>query len=125
MELRFAGAVLDGAVTDLSRAEAFYATLLGAEPNLSPQPDQREWRLHGDPEVALRLTTDLESAGHGTLALGVTDLASERLRLLTQWPCLPAAVSKPGVITRLTFRDPDGNAVTLWQDLMGARRAGG
>jgi hypothetical protein len=120
--LNFAGAVLDLGVTDLGRAEEFYTTLIGRGPDLRPQPDQLEWRLHRDPEVAFRMTADPESAGHGKLALGVTDLAAERSRLLRQWPGLPAATGKPGVIALLRLTDPDANAVTLWQDLLGSRR---
>jgi alpha-beta hydrolase superfamily lysophospholipase len=124
MELGFAGAVLDVAVSDLGRAEAFYALLLGRDPDLRPQPDQREWHLHRDPEVALRLTADPAAAGRGRVSIGVADLAAERARLLAAWPGLPEPAVRPGVITRLRLPDPDGNEVTLWQDLLraGARR---
>ena len=122
MSLTFAGAVLDLAVRDLDRAERFYAVLIGRAPDLRPQPDQCEWRLCGDPEVALRISTRPAAAGQGTLSLGVADLAAERSRLVPHWADLPDATTKPGVITLLRFDDPDGNAVTLWQDLLGARR---
>jgi len=123
MSLAFAGAVLDLAASDLDRAERFYTILVGRAPDLRPQPDQREWRLYGDPEVALRISTRPASAGAGTLSLGVADLVVERSRLVPHWPDLPEATTKPGVITLLRFADPDGNEVTLWQDLLGARRA--
>jgi hypothetical protein len=123
VELDFAGAVLDLGVSQLGRAEAFYTVLIGRGPDLRPQPGQCEWRLHRDPEVALRITADDASAGHGTLALGVADLAAERSRLLRDWADLPEATEKPGVITLLRLRDPDANTVTLWQDLLGASRA--
>jgi catechol 2,3-dioxygenase-like lactoylglutathione lyase family enzyme len=122
MALGFAGAILDVPVSDLARAEAFYATLLGRPCDLRPQPDQCEWRLYREPEVTLRLTGAAAPAGTGTLAVGVADLAAERARLADTWPDLPAPAVKPGIITRLTFPDPDGNLVTLWQDLMGPRR---
>jgi hypothetical protein len=122
VDLDFAGAVLDISVCDLSRAEAFYTVLMGRGPDLRPQPDQCEWRLHREPEVAVRITADNTSAGHGKLALGVTDLAAERSRLLRQWPDLPEASEKPGVIRLLRLDDPDSNEVTLWQDLLGSRR---
>jgi hypothetical protein len=123
MELGFAGAVLDIGVSDLHRAEAFYTILIGRGPDLHLRPDQYEWRLHREPEVALRVTADHPSAGHGTLSLGVPDLAAERARLLPHWPDLPRADEKPGVIALLQLRDPDDNAVTLWQDLLNSRRA--
>jgi hypothetical protein len=123
MDLRFTGAVLDLAVTDLDRATAFFTVLLGGPPDLQPQIDQREWRLCDAPEVALRLTTEPESAGHGKLALGVADLAAERSRLVRHWSDLPEISQKPGVIALLRFPDPDGNTVTLWQDLLGSRRS--
>jgi hypothetical protein len=123
MELEFAGAVLDLGVTDLGRAEAFYTTLIGRAPDLRPQPGQREWRLYRDPEVALRLTADHRSAGYGQLAIGVADLAAERSRLMSHWPGIPQATQKPGIIALPRLEDPDTNAVTLWQDLLGSRRA--
>ena len=122
MALDFAGAVLDVAVGDLERSQDFYAVVVGRPCDLRPQPGQCEWRLHLRPEVALRLTADAGAAGHGTVALGVADLDAERSRLLGDWPDLPQPSVKPGIIARLTFPDPDGNTVVLWQDLMGARR---
>ena len=101
---------------------AFAGAVIGRVPDLRPQPDQCEWRLYGDPEVALRISTRPEAAGQGTLSLGVTDLAVERARLAPHWADLPDLATKPGVITLLRFADPDGNAVTLWQDLLGTRR---
>ena len=53
----------------------------------------------------------------------MADLAAERSRLLRDWADLPEATEKPGVITLLRLRDPDANAVTLWQDLLVASRA--
>jgi hypothetical protein len=120
--LNFAGAVLDLGVSDLGRAEEYYTTLIGREPDLRPGADQFEWHLHRDPEIAFRITIAPRSAGHGTLAIGVADLAAERSRLLTHWADLPEATVKPGVIALLRLHDPDANAVTLWQDLLGPRR---
>jgi catechol 2,3-dioxygenase-like lactoylglutathione lyase family enzyme len=118
MNLQVTGAVLDVAVSDLPRAEAFYTTLLGRRADLRPQPDQLEWRLHADPEIALRVTAETPSPGTGRLALGVADLAVETARLLEIWPDLPEPKEKPRVIRTLDFHDPDGNRVTLWQDLL-------
>ncbi len=123
MHLRFAGAVLDVAVSDLDRATAFFTVLLGCPPDLRPQDNQCEWRLHRAPEVAVRLTTDPQSAGHSKLAIGVTDVAAERSRLAEHWTDIPETTEKPGVIALLRFPDPDGNVVTLWQDLLGSRRS--
>jgi hypothetical protein len=123
VNLDFAGAVLDLSVTDLNRAQDFYAVLIGRGPDLEPQPDQCEWHLHRNPEVAFRITADLTSAGHGKVALGVANLAAERSRLLRHWPDLPEASGKPGVITLLRLHDPDSNEVTLWQDLLRSRHA--
>jgi hypothetical protein len=123
MDLQFAGAVLDVPVSDLDRAEAFYRVLIGRPPDLRPQANQREWRLHPDPEVAFRLTTDPEAAGRSRLAIGVVDLAAERARLAQAWVDLPDVTEKPRVIILLQLTDPDGNVVTLWQDLLGAQRA--
>ena len=122
MSLDFAGAAVDVAVSDLDSAEAFYTTLVGRPCDLRPRPDQREWRLHLEPEVVLRLTARPEAAGHGVAAIGVRDLQAERDRLAAPWPDLPDVREKPGVIRLLSLVDPDGNAVTLWQDLLGSSR---
>jgi hypothetical protein len=122
MGLDFAGAAVDIAVTDLEQAEHFYAVLIGRPCDLRPRPDQREWRLYAEPEIVLRLTTQPQSAGKTTAAIGVRDLASERIRLEADWSDLPAVQEKPGVIAILRLTDPDGNAVVLWQDLLGSRR---
>ncbi|HCT80274.1 MAG TPA: hypothetical protein DGT23_27675 [Micromonosporaceae bacterium] len=122
MPLNFAGAVIDVLVSDLGRAERFYTVLMGRAHDLEPRPDQREWRLCREPEVVLRLTALVESAGHGKVAIGVHDLAEERARLALDWPDVPEIWAKPKVIALLELGDPDGNEVTLWQDLMGNRR---
>jgi hypothetical protein len=122
--LDFAGAVLDLGVTDLSRAEDFYAVLLGRGPDFLLSADDltfalwRQWHLHRDPEVAFRITADLAYAGHGRLARGVVKLAAERSRLLRQWLDLPGASEMPGVIMLLRVHDLDSSEVTHWQDLL-------
>jgi hypothetical protein len=122
MGLDLAGGVLDLAVTNLDRSDAFYTVLLGRPADLEPQTDQREWRLHNSPEVAFRITAEPDSAGHGKLALGVADLGVERSRLVQHWADLPAITEKLGVIALLRFADPNSNKVTLWQDPLGSRR---
>jgi hypothetical protein len=122
VELSFAGAVLDVGVSDLGQAVAFYSVLLGRGPDLQPQPDQWEWFLHRGPEVDFRITLSPRTAGSGSLSLGVADLGAERSRLLEHWPGIPAAQEKPGIITLVRMQDPDGNEITLWQDLMPASR---
>lgn len=119
--LDFAGAAVDVAVSDLDRAERFYAALIGRTCDLRPRPDQREWRLHPAPEVVLRLTANPAGAGHTAAAIGVRDVAAERTRLALGWPDLPQVQTKPGVIALLRLADPDGNLVTLWQDLLDRR----
>jgi hypothetical protein len=88
-------------------------------PSALPPYDPKAIR---DPEVAFRITGDHDSAGHGQLAIGVADLAAERSRLALHWAEVPEATQKPGVIALLRLRDPDANAVTPWQDLLGSRR---
>jgi N-acetylglutamate synthase-like GNAT family acetyltransferase/catechol 2,3-dioxygenase-like lactoylglutathione lyase family enzyme len=123
MALEFAGIAVDVAVTDLDRAEEFYTTLMGRRFDLRARPDQREWRLHADPEVVLRITADPAHAGHATSAIGVRDLDEEHARLAQHWPDLPPVQRKPGVIALLRLADPDRNTVVLWQDLLGRRES--
>ena len=122
MGLDFAGAAVDVTVSDLDRAERFYAVLVGRPCDLRPRPDQREWRLYPMPEVVLRLTASEQWVGRSTAAIGVRDLAVERARLAADWSDLPMVEEKPGVIAVMRLTDPDGNLVVLWQDLLGRHR---
>src|SRR4029078_6432360 len=118
MALKFAGAAVDVAVTDLNRAEGFYTTLMGRRCDLQARRDEGEWRLHADPEVVLRITADPVHAGHGTAAIGVRDLTAEQARLGEHWREIPTVQRKPGVIAVLRLADSDSNTVVLWQDLL-------
>jgi predicted enzyme related to lactoylglutathione lyase len=115
------GVTTDVPVADLSRALPFYQTVLGRGPDLRPDDRTLEWILHRAPEIAVRLTTRPDGhAGHTAvrLGLGVADLDAEYERLRGGMADVPPTRRKPGVIALLELRDPDGNLVVLWQDLL-------
>lgn len=111
------GITTDVPVGELERAVAFYETVLGRGPDLRPDQQTAEWILRRDPEIAVRLTARAERTAV-RIGLGVADVDAERDRLCGVLPDVPPVRCKPGVIALLELRDPDGNLVVLWQDLL-------
>lgn len=114
---------VDVAVTSLAAARPFYEAVIGRPADLDP-PNMAEWILHREPEIAVRVVeTDSRDAGTTRVGIGVVDVEGERVRLSALLADVPDVARKPGVIAKLKLVDPDGNAVTLWQDLL-TRAAG-
>ena len=112
------GVNVDIPVRSLDDARAFYETVIGRAPDLTP-PSMVEWILHRDPEVALRLVdTDTPAPGSAQFGIGVADLEAEHTRLRTLLSDTLEVSTKPGVIAKLELKDPSDNHVTLWQDLL-------
>ena len=115
------GVTIDVPVVELGRALPFYSTLLGRGPDLRPDDRTLEWILHRSPEIAVRVVAWADRHEDGApvrLGLGVADVDAEHERLLDAVPELRPVRRKPGVIALLELRDPDGNLVVLWQDLL-------
>jgi catechol 2,3-dioxygenase-like lactoylglutathione lyase family enzyme len=113
-----AGFTADVWVTDLEVARAFYATALGRQPDLAPAPEVAEWILHPAPQIALRILQGTVTSGHARIGIGTTDLATEHTRLARTLPAVPDIEVTPGVIALVELRDPDGNLLVFWQDLL-------
>ncbi|MEN3362158.1 MAG: hypothetical protein V7637_6140 [Mycobacteriales bacterium] len=122
------GITTDLPVSALPAAIPFYTAVIGRPADLAPDDRTAEWILHRDPEIALRLIEsradrpDEPTPGTVRVGIGVPDADTERDRLLGQLPEVPAVVTRPGVIALLELRDPDGNRVVLWHDLLARAR---
>jgi predicted enzyme related to lactoylglutathione lyase len=116
-----------GVTTDVFVASvsswSFWEALLGRAADVRPDAQTAEWKLLHRPEVVVRVRVVPERAGTSRLGLGVSDLEAARAELAERVGPIPPPTVKPGVIAIAELRDPDGNVVALWQDLLGSRPA--
>lgn len=122
--MEISGVTTDLPVADVERARPFYSALLGREPDFQPNADIMEWRLIKQPEVTLRIVQGRTGVpiGQGRIGLGVDDLAAERTRLAALLPgTVPEPTVRPGIIASCPIRDPEGNTIVVWQDLLPPR----
>lgn len=97
-------------VSDLEAGTAFYALVLGAEPDETPKGHSAYWRLPDG--TALLVASEGERAGGARLTVGTDDLLGTIERVLVAG--YPAGEIVTGVTGRFAeVRDEDGNAVTL------------
>jgi catechol 2,3-dioxygenase-like lactoylglutathione lyase family enzyme len=100
-------------VSDLDRSIAWYRDRLGFQ--LMYRMDQMAWCELTTPvgrvSVGLGQRETPGGAGGATLTFGVVDLDAAGVRL--DGPIQDV----PGMVRLLTFYDPDGNALMLYQDL--------
>lgn len=100
------------ACSDLARSRAWYATLMGREPDAEPMEGLVEWHHGEGAGLQLYAGEGAAKAGHGTLTLIVSGLRAERERLRS----LDPGEVEPGDLTSLVrLADPDGNLVVLAQ----------
>jgi hypothetical protein len=59
--MHITGVTSDIPVRNLAESRSFYATVLGRDPDLTPNDRTLEWILHRDPEIAVRLTAQIDS----------------------------------------------------------------
>ena len=107
------GVLAQSTVTDLERAEAWYAALFGREPDARPMPGLLEWHLGEG--YGVQVWSEPERAGHGSVVLAETDLDGAASRLGA------AGLAHDGVEQATASRilrlvDPDGNRVVLTGD---------
>lgn len=100
-------------VTDLARAERWYAGLFEREPDARPMPGLIEWHL-GD-VCGLQVWSESDRAGGSSVVLGETDLDAAAARATDAG--IAHEGPKPGGGARiLQLTDPDGNRVVLTGD---------
>lgn len=108
----------DAWVSSADAGFGFWRTLIGREPDVMEASRLVEWRLIATPEVSLRVIIDESRAGSARVSLAVADLAATVEALEAASVQVPTVDLKPGVMASVTLHDPDGNAVTIWEDLL-------
>jgi len=102
------------AVHDLEAAEEWYARWLGP-PTVRPTPTVLEWVIA--PSAWLQVVASPAAAGHTSAVLGVGDLRAG-VTTLTGLGLEPGEVEDiPGIIRLSALRDPDGNTISLVEEL--------
>lgn len=109
-------------VTDLDAGIAWYRDVLGL--NLLYRVDEIAWCEFESPvarvNVGLAQRESVIQGGGATLTFGVTDIEAAKAVLDTAGVRQDGPIQDiPGMVRLLTFYDPDGNALMLYQDLMG------
>ncbi|WP_309131533.1 VOC family protein [Brevibacterium sp.] len=98
-------------VSDLDRAEEWYARLFERGPDARPMAGLIEWHLGAD--FGVQVWLDADRAGKSTLVLGETDLDAAAARLIEAG--IDHAGPQPGGGARiLQLADPDGNFVVFF-----------
>jgi hypothetical protein len=100
-------------------AWSFWQAVIGRPPDLRPDDATAEWIVRRTPEIALRVRVDPARAGCGRVGIGVDDLGAARTELAARCRDLPDVRTVARVISSMELRDPDGNVVAIWQDLLG------
>jgi len=115
----FTGMLGNCTVSDVARAEHWYARLFGRSPDQRPMDGLLEWHLA--PGYGVQVYCEPERAGHSTLVLEVADLEAQASRLLESG--IEHHGPQPGGGARiLQLQDPDGNRVVLASPLTGLAR---
>lgn len=97
-------------VTDLERAEDWYARLLGRGPDARPMPGLLEWHLGEG--FGLQVWAEADRAGRSSVVLSESDLDAAAAHLSDVG--IAHDGPQPGGGARiLQLRDPDGNRVVL------------
>lgn len=97
-------------VSDLGRAEAWYAALFGRDPDARPMDGLLEWHLPGGSGVQVFAEPDRAGRSGATLAADDLDEVARTLTAAGVEHAGPEQVTS-GRILRLA--DPDGNRVVL------------
>ncbi|MBB4837419.1 putative enzyme related to lactoylglutathione lyase [Sphingomonas kyeonggiensis] len=108
-------------VTDLDAGIAWYRDVLGM--NLLYRVDEIAWCEFESPvarvNVGLAQRESVIQGGGATLTFGVVDIEAAQKVLDSAGVRQDGPIQDiPGMVRLLTFYDPDGNALMLYQDLM-------
>ena len=98
-------------VSDMDRSEAFYAALLGREPDDRPMDGLIQWRAIGT-AAGIQVSLDAEKAGHSVITLVTPEMDAARRDIEGGGLDLGEDIQGDfGVLAQID--DPDGNRLTL------------
>lgn len=120
--MRLSGLTTDVFVANGAQDWVFWERLLGRLPDLRPDDSTAEWQLNDRPEISLRVRVDTARAGCSRVGIGVDDLTTTLSELQRRLEVVPEPNEKPGIIRWVSFVDPSGNTVDVWQDLLAQDR---
>ncbi|HEX6493365.1 MAG TPA: VOC family protein [Candidatus Dormibacteraeota bacterium] len=96
---------------DFRAALPWYERLMGRPPDMLPHESEATWQV--SPAGWIYIVADTARAGRALVTLIVDDLDA-RLAQLGERGLSPTAIEvMPGVGRKVTFTDPEGNAIAL------------
>lgn len=106
----FAGMLGNCTVSDLERAERWYALVFGRGPDRRPMDGLLEWSL--GPDFGIQVWREPERSGHSTVVLEVPDLVAAATSL-SEAGIAHDGPDPGGGARILQLADPDGNRIVL------------
>jgi glyoxylase I family protein len=103
-------------VSDLERSRPWYERLFGRPPDLTPMASLAEWQITDG--GWLQVFNDAGRAGSSFLTLGVDDL-DDQLAALAARDLTAKEIDADTPMRLAQIDDPDGNTITLGQNLKG------
>jgi len=102
-------------VADYDAALAWYERLLGRPPDVIVTENEAMWQVADT--AWIYVVGDTKRAGHALLTLLVDDL-EDQVAALADRGLAPGAIDTvPGVVRKAVIIDPEGNGITLGEDL--------
>lgn len=101
-------------VTDSRSARAWYERLFDRPPDRLPTEDEAVWQLLGS--LSIYVVADRVRAGKGLLTLAVADMDAHLAALDELGLVSERHESTPGSPRKAVVADPDGNAITFFED---------
>jgi predicted enzyme related to lactoylglutathione lyase len=108
------------AVSDFGSARDWYERLFGRPPNVVPKQDEGVWHLTSTSSIYV--VQDGTRAGRSLLTLAVDDLDEHLAELAERGLRAGRIDTVPGVTRKAVVIDPDGNAITFFENLSAAGR---
>lgn len=103
------------AVADYNEALTWYERLLGRPPDVIVQEHEAMWQVAETGWIYV--VGDLTRAGNALLTLLVDDLEDQIAELAARGLATGAIDTVPGVVRKMVLIDPEGNRITVGEDL--------
>jgi hypothetical protein len=104
-------------VSNFEEGSKWYEILFNRKPDFVPHEDFAEWELI--PNAWLQVAQGTPTIGNGPLRMGVSNIESERKRLISELKIeIEEVQTREGVPAAwCTFEDPYGNRIGLFQGI--------
>lgn len=103
------------ATKDYASVRSWYVRVIGREPDLEPIEGVGEWQIAST--AWLQVVEDHDRAGKTAVRLGVDDLGAQIAALEAEGIATGELVVIADMVKVVDVADPDGNEVSLVQDL--------